>query len=37
MWVIFSLTVKVSNNGIRKPDSIFEKQTHTQRRERNRF
>ena len=34
MWVTFSLTVKVSNNGIRKSDSFFEKQTHTHTRER---
>ena len=37
MWVTFSSTVKVSNNGIRKPDSFFEKQTHTQKGEGNEF
>ena len=34
MWVTFSLIGKVSNNGIRKSDSFFEKQIHTHKRER---
>ena len=34
MWVTFSSIDKISNNGIRKLDSFFKKQTHTHTRER---
>ena len=34
MWVTFSSTDKISNNGIRKLDSFFKKQTRTHKRER---